>query len=54
MSGVGVKLDKLTHQRGRTLMVDPATEPFTGECSKEANAFLTREYRKSVLVPEKV
>ncbi|HEX3150524.1 MAG TPA: Gfo/Idh/MocA family oxidoreductase [Gemmataceae bacterium] len=54
LTGVGVKLDKLTYQLGRTLTVDPAMERFTGEGSKEANAFLTREYRKPFVVPEKV
>jgi len=54
LTGVGVKLDKLTYQLGRTLTVNPSAEQFTGEGSKEANALLTREYRKPFAVPEKV
>jgi predicted dehydrogenase len=54
LTGVGIKLDKQTYQLGRTLTVDPAAESFTGEGSKEANAFLSREYRKPFVVPEKV
>jgi predicted dehydrogenase len=54
LTGVGVKLDKLTYQLGRTLTVDATAERFTGEGSKEANAFLTREYRKPFAMPDKV
>jgi predicted dehydrogenase len=54
LTGVGVKLADTTYRLGRTLTLDPATEQFTGEGSKEANAFQTREYRKPFVVPEKV
>jgi hypothetical protein len=54
LTGVGVKLEKLTYRLGRTLAVDAEAERFTGEGSKEANALLTREYRKPFVVPEKV
>ncbi|HKB03246.1 MAG TPA: Gfo/Idh/MocA family oxidoreductase [Gemmataceae bacterium] len=52
--GVGVKLEAHTYRLGRTLTVDPDAERFAGEGSKEANALLTREYRKPFVVPEKV
>jgi len=54
LTGVGVKLEGLNYQLGKTLTIDPATERFTGEGSKEANAFLSREYRKPFVLPEKV
>ena len=54
LTGVGVKLDKTMYRLGKTLTMDPKTERFTGEGSKEANAYLTREYRKPFVVSEKV
>ncbi|MBO0700041.1 MAG: Gfo/Idh/MocA family oxidoreductase [Zavarzinella sp.] len=54
LTGVGVKLEKLTYRLGRTLTIDPEAERFTGEGAKEANALLTREYRKPFVVPERV
>jgi predicted dehydrogenase len=54
LTGVGLKLDELKYQLGRTLTMDPKTEQFTGEGAKEANALLTREYRKPFVVAEKV
>lgn len=50
--GVGLKLDELTYQLGRTLSFDPQTERFTDD--DEANRMLTREYRPPFVVPEKV
>lgn len=54
LTGVGVKLEGLTYQLGRTLTVDRGAERFTGEGAKQANALLTREYRKPFAMPEKV
>jgi predicted dehydrogenase len=54
LTGVGVKLESLTYQLGRTLTVDRNTERFTGEGAKEANSLLTREYRKPFAMPERV
>ena len=54
LTGVGVKLDGLRYQLGRTLTVDREAERLTGEGAKEANALLTREYRKPFAMPEKV
>ncbi len=54
LTGVGVKLDKTNYRLGRTLTLDPAAERFTGEGSKEANALLSRVYRKPFVMPEKV
>jgi predicted dehydrogenase len=54
LTGVGIKLDKQTYQLGRTLTVDREAERFAGEGSKEANALLTREYRKPFVMPERV
>ncbi len=39
---------------GRTLTLDPKTETFVGDGAKEANQFLTREYRKPFVVPDEV
>ncbi len=50
--GVGLKLDGMTYQLGRTLTFDPETEKFAGD--KQANALLTRPYRKPFVVPESV
>jgi len=48
----GVDLNKIT--LGPTLTMDPDTERFTGEFSREANQLVSREYRKPFVVPEKV
>jgi len=39
---------------GRTLSFDPKTETFVGDGAKQANTFLTRDYRKPFVVPEQV
>ncbi|MBI3864536.1 MAG: Gfo/Idh/MocA family oxidoreductase [Planctomycetia bacterium] len=54
LTGVGVKLEESTYQLGRTLNFNPSFERFFGEHANEANAFLTREYRKPFVVPESV
>jgi predicted dehydrogenase len=47
-----VPLDGTNYRAGRRLTVDPQAEAFVGD--SEANALLTREYRKPFVVPEKV
>ena len=47
-----VPFDGATYRVGRQLTVDPKAETFVGD--KEADALLTREYRKPFVVPEKV
>jgi predicted dehydrogenase len=47
-----VKIEESSYQDGRTLKIDPSTETFIGD--KEANALLTREYRRGFEVPAKV
>jgi hypothetical protein len=44
-------IDNLTCTLGRTLAFDPATERFADD---EANRLLTRPYRPSFTVPEKI
>jgi predicted dehydrogenase len=51
LKGNGIALDELSYHLGRKLAVDPKTETFPGD--REANAMLTREYRKGFEVPEK-
>jgi predicted dehydrogenase len=48
----GFKLDDLQYRLGRKLIVDAAKERIVGD--DQANAMLTRNYRKPFLVPEKV
>ncbi len=50
--GVGLKLEGLTYQLGRTLEMDPKAEKFPGD--DEANKLLTRPYRAPFLVPDRV
>jgi predicted dehydrogenase len=50
--GNGLKLDGLSYQLGRRLTVDAHAEAFIGDT--EANAMLTRPYRKPFAVPEKI
>jgi predicted dehydrogenase len=45
-------LSEITYMLGRTLELDPKQETFRGD--KQANAMLTRKYRKPFVVPEKV
>ena len=47
-----IDLDTIKCRVGRKLDLDPTKETFLGD--KEANAMLTREYRKGFEVPEKV
>src|SRR5262249_7713003 len=47
-----VPLDERNYRLGRRLTVDVKKETFVGD--KEADALLTREYRKPFVVPEKV
>ena len=48
----GLKLEAMTYRLGRKLDFDPETERFVGDA--EANALLTRDYRKPFVVPDKV
>jgi predicted dehydrogenase len=45
-------LGNISYRLGRRLKFDPATETFVGD--SEADALLTRNYRKPYIVPEKV
>jgi predicted dehydrogenase len=54
LTGVGVKLTETSYQLGRVLSIDPKGERFVGEGADKANAFLTRNYRKPFVVPDKV
>jgi predicted dehydrogenase len=47
-----VPLDETSYRLGRRLTIEPKKETFIGD--QEANALLTREYRKPFVVPEKV
>jgi hypothetical protein len=47
-----IKLDGLQYSLGRKLTIDPTKETFIGD--KEADAMLTREYRKGFEVPASV
>ncbi len=51
-AGVGLKLDGLTYQLGRTLTFDPKAEKFVRD--SQADQLLTREYREPFAVPDKV
>jgi hypothetical protein len=52
--GVGIRLEGTDYRLGRTLTIDPRLERFIGEGADEANAMLTREYRRPFVVPEQV
>lgn len=49
----GVDLTKTRATLGAPLTMDPATERFTGEFSRQANALARPEYRDPFVVPEK-
>lgn len=48
----GVNLGKTPLVMGPWVSLDPASERFTGEFAKQANALAMREYRKGFAVPE--
>lgn len=50
----GIDLAKANYQSGPTLTLDPKRERFTGDHASNANAHLSREYRKGFAVPLKV
>lgn len=52
LSSALAHLGNIAYRVGRVLTFDPATEQFVGD--KDANAMLTRHYRKPFAVPEKV
>jgi hypothetical protein len=54
IQAVGVKLEETSYQLGRVLQFDPTRERFVGDGAKQANALLTRSYRKPYVVPNKV
>jgi len=51
---VVVKLEETSYQLGRVLSFDPARERFVGDGARQADALLTRNYRKPYVVPQKV
>jgi hypothetical protein len=53
LKAVGVRLQETNYQLGRTLAMDATKECFVGDGADNANAFLTRAYRKPFVVPEK-
>jgi predicted dehydrogenase len=54
LQGVGIQLTESEYRLGRTLTMDPQTERYIGDGADKANAFLTRDYRKPFVVPERV
>ncbi len=52
LEAVNIKLADTTYMVGRDLKFNPETEQFVGD--DDANALLTRNYRKPFVVPEKV
>jgi predicted dehydrogenase len=54
LQGVGVKLEKATYRLGRTLTMDGKRERFIGDGADDANAMLTRSYRKPFVVPNRI
>lgn len=50
--GVGLNLEDMSYRLGKTLTVDVEQEQFVDNA--EANALITRQYRKPFVVPEKV
>ena len=50
----GVDLAKTRATLGPMLTMDPSTERFTGDLSRQANALASPKYRKPFIVPEKV
>ena len=54
LSANGVDLDKTPATLGAMLTIDPSTERFVGEFSDKANQFISRQYRRPFVVPEKL
>ena len=54
LQGVGIQLQESEYRLGRMLTLDPQAERFVGDGADEANAFLTRDYRKPFVVPAQV
>lgn len=52
LQAVGMQLEESTYKLGRDLAFDSTAEKFLGD--DQANAMLTREYRKGFEVPEKI
>ncbi len=53
-STVPCHLANISYRLGRTLTFDPKTETFVGDGAKEANQFLTRDYREPFVVRDEV
>jgi hypothetical protein len=51
LKGSGLKLEGQKYRLGRKLIIDAKSETIAGDA--EANALLTRHYRKPFAVPEK-
>ncbi len=54
LSAVLFHMANISYRLGKTLTFDPKTETFVDEGAKEANQFLTRDYREPFVVPEQV
>jgi len=54
LSANGVDLDRTPATLGAMLTFDPVAERFVGEFSQAANRLVSRQYRPSFVVPEKV
>src|SRR5205807_7695352 len=52
LKAFGLPIDKVQYQIGRRLRIDPTREAFVGD--KQADALLTRPYRKGFEVPASV
>ncbi len=50
----GVQLNAATYRMGRTLTMNAQKEQYIGDGAKEANAFLSRDYRAPFVVPHSV
>ncbi len=53
-SAMLVHIANIAYRLRRTLTFDPKKETFIGDGAREANAYLTREYREPFVVPEQV
>jgi len=53
-SAVHFHMANISYRLGKTLTFDPKTETFVGDYAKEANQYLTREYRPPFVVPDQV
>jgi len=54
LSAVLFHMANISYRVGKTLTFDPKTEMFVGDGAKEANPYVTRDYREPFVVPEQV